>query len=134
MQSSVWIDKSTGSTSSLGYSGSVELAPGRLAERLSNAAETYGGLPIDDVLKGFRQRAGLPSPGAGLSGWREKPRRQRLGSGSVAWLDFRAYLATATSPGAPLTSWTATPPRSRRARAPVWAFMAGKSSFAVWST
>ena len=69
MQSSVWIDKSTGSTSSLGYSGSVELAPGRLAERLSNAAETYGGLPIDDVLKGFRQRAGLPSPGAGLSGW-----------------------------------------------------------------
>lgn len=69
VQTAVWTDKTTGPLRELGYSGAVELTTGRMAERLSDAAETYGQLPIDSILKGFRQRAGLPSPGASLGGW-----------------------------------------------------------------
>ncbi len=69
MPTSVWTDTASGPLRELGYSGAVELTGGPLADRLANAAETYGGLSMDSILKGFRQRAGLASPGAGLGGW-----------------------------------------------------------------
>jgi hypothetical protein len=52
----------------LGYTGGVRLS-GRLAERVSDAAETYGGMSVDDMLKGFRRRAGQPAPGRDMTGW-----------------------------------------------------------------
>ncbi|HKX18924.1 MAG TPA: beta-L-arabinofuranosidase domain-containing protein [bacterium] len=50
------------------YDG-VRLLPGRCADQAARAREVYFSLPDDDILKGFRQRAGLPAPGAGMRGW-----------------------------------------------------------------
>ncbi len=50
------------------YDG-VTLLPGRLQEQVAHAREVYFGLPNDDILKGFRQKAGLPAPGNGMRGW-----------------------------------------------------------------
>jgi hypothetical protein len=52
----------------LGYSGRV-LLRGRLADRVADAATTYGGMSVDDMLKGFRRRAGLAAPGSDMAGW-----------------------------------------------------------------
>jgi len=65
----VRIEPTAGRLRGLGYSGGVRLAAGPLAGRLGDAAETYGGLSVDRVLMGFRERAGLPAPGPGLGGW-----------------------------------------------------------------
>ena len=64
-----WTTPQTGTVRELGYSGAVEVLPGPLAVHIANAAEIFGQLPIDSVLKGFRAAAGLPAPGPGLSGW-----------------------------------------------------------------
>ena len=67
---STWpIERSAGPLRELGFTGGVRLTTGRLARRLADAAETYGRMPVDSVLKGFRERAGRPAPGTGLGGW-----------------------------------------------------------------
>ncbi len=47
----------------------VRLLPGWFADQVGRTRETYYDVPDDDILKGFRQRAGLPAPGAGMRGW-----------------------------------------------------------------
>lgn len=64
-----WTTPKAGAIRELGYSGAVEVFHGPLVAHVANAAEVYGELPIDRVLKGFRVAAGLPAPGPGLSGW-----------------------------------------------------------------
>jgi DUF1680 family protein len=46
---------------------SVDCGP--LRQQVDAAREDYLRIPDDDLLKGFRKRAGLPSPGADLGGW-----------------------------------------------------------------
>ncbi len=50
------------------YDG-VRLLPGRFQEQMAQARETYYAVPNDDILKGFREEAGLPAPGKGMRGW-----------------------------------------------------------------
>jgi hypothetical protein len=50
------------------YDG-VRLLPGRFEAQTARARDVYFSVPDDDILKGFRQRAGLPAPGAGMRGW-----------------------------------------------------------------
>jgi DUF1680 family protein len=52
----------------LNYRG-VTLDGGPLRFQLDEVREAYLRIPNDDLLKGFRQRAGLPAPGEGLGGW-----------------------------------------------------------------
>jgi hypothetical protein len=85
----VTIESSAGQLSELGYSGGVHLAAGWLADRLSDAAETYGGLNVDRVLKGFRERAGLPAPGPGLGGWSRETSEPTFGQ----WVSGLARLS-----------------------------------------
>ncbi len=47
----------------------VSLDDGPLWQQVSAAREDYLRIPNDDLLKGFRKRAGLPAPGALLGGW-----------------------------------------------------------------
>jgi hypothetical protein len=89
LQTSVWTDATAGNLRELGYSGAVELTSGRLADRVANAAETYSRLSMDSILKGFRQRAGLPSPGAGLGGWARQTSEATFGQ----WVSGLARLS-----------------------------------------
>ena len=50
------------------YSG-VRLDDGPAKRQFDEVREFYLRIPNDDLLKGFRQRAGLPAPGADLGGW-----------------------------------------------------------------
>jgi len=52
----------------LNYCG-VRLDEGRLRLQFDEVRDDYLRIPNDDLLKGFRQRAGLPAPGADLGGW-----------------------------------------------------------------
>ncbi len=47
----------------------VRLTTGRLKSQLDEVTHQYLSIPDDDLLKGFRQRAGLPAPGNDLGGW-----------------------------------------------------------------
>jgi len=51
-----------------GYRG-VSIDEGLLRRQIDAAREDYLRIPNDDLLKGFRERAGLPAPGANLGGW-----------------------------------------------------------------
>jgi len=51
-----------------GFHG-VSLDDGPLRRQVDTAKADYLGIPNDDLLKGFRQRAGRPAPGADLGGW-----------------------------------------------------------------
>src|SRR5262249_55238534 len=51
-----------------GY-GRVTLDQGPLRQQVDAAREDYLRIPNDDLLKGFRQRAGRPAPGRDLGGW-----------------------------------------------------------------
>jgi DUF1680 family protein len=51
-----------------GYRG-VRLDDGPLKRQVDAAREDYLRIPNDDLLKGFRLRAGKPAPGAALGGW-----------------------------------------------------------------
>jgi DUF1680 family protein len=51
-----------------GYHG-VSLDDGPLRQQIASAREDYLRIPNDDLLKGFRQRAGRPAPGSDLGGW-----------------------------------------------------------------
>ncbi len=50
------------------YDG-VRLLPGRMLDQVENARAMYGAIPNDDILHGFRRKAGLPAPGKGMRGW-----------------------------------------------------------------
>jgi len=54
--------------STFDYDG-VRLLPGRLRDQVLRAREVYHSVPNNDILRGFRQAAGLPAPGAGMRGW-----------------------------------------------------------------
>jgi uncharacterized protein len=47
----------------------VTLDAGPLRKQVDEAREDYLRIPNDDLLEGFRQRAGLPAPGQDLGGW-----------------------------------------------------------------
>jgi uncharacterized protein len=47
----------------------VTLDGGRMRMLLDEVRDDYLRIPNDDLLKGFRQRAGLPAPGHDLGGW-----------------------------------------------------------------
>jgi hypothetical protein len=47
----------------------VTLDPGPLRKQLDEVRAFYLGIPEDDLLKGFRTRAGRPAPGKDLGGW-----------------------------------------------------------------
>ncbi len=47
----------------------VTLDAGPLRKQVDEARQDYLRIPNDDLLKGFRQRAGLPAPGKDLGGW-----------------------------------------------------------------
>jgi uncharacterized protein len=47
----------------------VSPGDGLLRQQLSAAREDYLRVPNDDLLKGFRKRAGMPAPGVDLGGW-----------------------------------------------------------------
>src|SRR5262249_3177587 len=51
-----------------GYRG-VRLDDGPMRRQVDAARADYLRIPNDDLLKGFRLRAGRPSPGADLGGW-----------------------------------------------------------------
>jgi hypothetical protein len=80
---------------SLGYTGQV-LLRGPLAERVADAAATYGDLPVDDVLKGFRRRAGLPAPGNDMAGWAVESTEATFGQ----WVSGIARLSAVLRDGA----------------------------------
>lgn len=50
------------------YQG-VRLLDGMLKTQYDQTREYYFKIPNDDILKGFRQRAGLPAPGQDMGGW-----------------------------------------------------------------
>ena len=47
----------------------VSIDGGRFRLLIDTARDDYLRIPNDDLLKGFRQRAGLPAPGNNLGGW-----------------------------------------------------------------
>jgi uncharacterized protein len=83
------MESTAGQLGELGYGGGVRLTDTRLADRLADAAQTYAGLPIDNVLKGFRERAGLPAPGTGLGGWSRETTEPTFGQ----WVSGLARLS-----------------------------------------
>ncbi len=50
------------------YAG-VQLRDGRLKKQVDETRNYYYNLPNDDILIGFRRRAGMPAPGNEFSGW-----------------------------------------------------------------
>jgi uncharacterized protein len=50
------------------YDG-VTLLSGRFRRQVEQAVETYGSLPDDSILHGFRKHAGMPAPGEPMRGW-----------------------------------------------------------------
>src|SRR5271157_2050402 len=51
------------------YYQGVTLEPGPLKDQVDEVRRFYLAIPDDDLLKGFRARAGLPAPGKDLGGW-----------------------------------------------------------------
>ena len=51
-----------------GY-GEVELLPGPMRDQFERNHLFYAALDVDRLLKPFRQRAGLPTPGDDMGGW-----------------------------------------------------------------
>jgi hypothetical protein len=49
--------------------GTVRLLASPWLDQVARACEIYGALPNDDLLKGFRRAAGLPTPGRDMGGW-----------------------------------------------------------------
>lgn len=73
------------------YQG-VRLRNSRWQQQYETARRFYLGVSDDDILKGFRQAAGLPAPGKTLGGWCEQNSSTVLGQ----WLSgmSRMYAAT----------------------------------------
>jgi DUF1680 family protein len=77
------------------YTG-VRLLDGRLKEQYQATRDFYFNLPNDDLLLGFRKRAGLPAPGTALPGWYGED----IGNALPQWLSAmaRMYKATGDKP------------------------------------
>ena len=60
--------KGTRILSPFNYSG-VQLADSNFLHQFKRMKHYFLGIPNDEILKGFRERAKLPSPGKGLGGW-----------------------------------------------------------------
>ncbi len=78
-----------------GYSG-VRLLPSMFSQQVERTRETYFNLPNDDILKGFRERAGQSAPGKGLDGWCSKTSAVVFGQ----WLSGMARMSAATGDNA----------------------------------
>jgi hypothetical protein len=72
------------------YEG-VQLNGGMLKEQLQRTRAFYLGIPDDDILKGFRKRAGLNAPGDDMGGWCEHDTAVVFGQ----WLSGMARLSKA---------------------------------------
>ena len=83
------------------YSG-VRLLDGRLKSQYDAMRDYFFAIPDDDMLKGFRSRAGLSAPGEDLGGWYSgEPRRTWWSRGDTfntfgQWLSAMARMSKAT--------------------------------------
>lgn len=77
------------------YQG-VRLLDGMLRKQYLATREHYYDLPDDDILKGFRKRAGLPAPGNDLGGWCRNDASAVFGQ----WLSGMARMYKATGDAA----------------------------------
>lgn len=77
------------------YTG-VRLLPSQFSRQLELTRDTYFNLSSDDILHGFRQRAGLPAPGRGLDGWCSKTSAVVFGQ----WLSGMARISRSTGDSA----------------------------------
>ncbi len=77
------------------YSG-VRLLDGMLKKQYQATRDFYFNLPNDDMLLGYRNRAGLPAPGIELGGWYSND----IGNALPQWLSAmsRMYKATGDKP------------------------------------
>jgi DUF1680 family protein len=73
------------------YEG-VRLLDSMFRKQYLAAREYYHNMPDDDILKGFRKRAGLPTPGSDLGGWCEPDASEIFGQ----WLSGMARMYKAT--------------------------------------
>ena len=116
--------RGVGALRSLGYSGRVRLL-GRFGDRLARAEELYAGLPTDDVLHGFRVRAGMPSTSRGLGGWASETSEMTLGQ----WVSGLCRMSAVTGNREPaehalelLSGYLATLPQSLATTMSVYAW------------
>jgi DUF1680 family protein len=73
------------------YDG-VRLLDGMLRKQYLATRDWYFGLPDDDILKGFRRRAGLPTPGNDMGAWGKADTSEVFGQ----WLSGMARMYKAT--------------------------------------
>ncbi|HEY4354478.1 MAG TPA: beta-L-arabinofuranosidase domain-containing protein [Acidobacteriaceae bacterium] len=73
------------------YSG-VRLLDGMLKTQYDHTREYYLAIPNDDILKGFRERAGLAAPGKPMGGWAQDSTSGIFGQ----WLSGMARMYRAT--------------------------------------
>ena len=73
------------------YQG-VGLLDGMLKSQYDRTREYYYKIPNDDILKGFRERAGLPAPGQPMGGWAQESTSGVFGQ----WLSGMARMYKAT--------------------------------------
>ena len=85
----ITVEPSVPHPKNVSYSGAVTLKPGPVARRVQNAVTIYGGLPNENILKGFRQKAGLPTSGEGLAGWAKETSEVTFGQ----WVSGLARLS-----------------------------------------
>ena len=76
------------------YDG-VRLLDGRWQHQYQSARDTYLSIPNDNILKGFRESAGLPAPGHTLGGWCERNSSTVFGQ----WLSGMARMFRCTQDG-----------------------------------
>lgn len=67
-QSNRGSERATHRIETFNYSG-VELLEGMLRDQCLYARDFFAAIPEDNLLVGFRKRAGLPAPGMALEGW-----------------------------------------------------------------
>lgn len=73
------------------YQG-VRLLDGMLKSQYDRTREYYHRIPNDDILKGFRERAGLPAPGQNMGGWAQRDSSHAFGQ----WVSGMARMYKAT--------------------------------------
>jgi len=73
------------------YQG-VRLLDGMLKAQYDRTRDYYYAIPNDDILKGFRERAGLPAPGQAMGGWAQDSTAGVFGQ----WLSGMARMHKAT--------------------------------------
>src|ERR1700734_2939367 len=73
------------------YQG-VRLLDGMLKTQYDRTRAFYFGISNDDILKGFRERAGLPAPGQNMGGWAQDSTSGVFGQ----WISGMARMSKAT--------------------------------------